>query len=142
VKPKTILLYVDSSKESEAALRAALDFSGPQVTIIAVNVVNRQTVIQLVRGGSKSIAEAEVELEENGWCYLYNTEEIAKSAGAQIVILQESGYPEEVLPRLAQGYGADLIIVGQPASHGKDVAQNGLAQQLIEHAACAVLVVK
>ena len=111
MKPKTILLYVDSSKESEAALRAALDFSGPQVTIIAVNVVNRQTVIQLVRGGSKSIAEAEVELEENGWCYLYNTEEIAKSAGAQIVILQESGYPEEVLPR---AYGTACTCFRQP----------------------------
>ncbi len=142
MKPKTILLYVDSSKESESALKAALGFSGPQVTIIAVNVVNRQTVIQLARGGSKSVAEAEVELEENGWCYLYNTEEIAKNAGAQIVILQESGYPEEVLPRLAQGYGADIIIIGQPVSSVKDVGQSGLAQQLIEHAACAVLVVR
>ena len=101
MKPKNILLYIDASKESRAALDVAVDYSGLGSTIIAVNVVNRQTVIQLTRSGGKSLAEAEVELEENGWCYLYDAEETAKSAGAQIVILQESGYPEEVLPRLA-----------------------------------------
>ena len=138
MKPKNILLYVDASKESRAALDVAVDYSGPETTIIAVNVVNRQTVIQLTRSGEKSLAEAEVELEENGWCYLYDAEETAKSAGAQIVILQESGYPEEVLPRLASEYGVDLIIIG----HAPGLGQTSLAQQLIEHAPCAVLVVK
>ncbi|MBO4553148.1 universal stress protein [bacterium] len=138
MKPKNILLYVDASKESRAALDVAVDYSGPETTIIAVNVVNRQTVIQLTRSGEISLAEAEVELEENGWCYLYDAEEIAKSAGASIVILQESGYPEEVLPRLASEYGVDLIIIG----HTPGLGQASLAQQLIEHAPCAVLVVK
>ena len=127
MKPKNILLYVDASKESRAALDVAVDYSGPETT-----------VIQLTRSGEISLAEAEVELEENGWCYLYDAEEIAKSAGASIVILQESGYPEEVLPRLASEYGVDLIIIG----HTPGLGQASLAQQLIEHAPCAVLVVK
>jgi len=139
VKLKNILLYVDSSQESQKALEAALDLSGSETTIIAVNVVNRQTVIQLTRSGEKSVAEAEVELEENGWCYLYNAEEIAKSAGHQIVIIQESGYPEEALPRLAQDYGADIILTGHSTGNS---TTGSMVQQLIEHAACAVLVVK
>ena len=61
MKPKNILLYVDASKESRAALDVAVDYSGLETTIIAVNVVNRQTVIQLTRSGEKSLAEAEVE---------------------------------------------------------------------------------
>jgi len=56
VKPKNILLYIDASKESRAALDVAVDYSGLGSTIIAVNVVNRQTVIQLTRSGGKSLA--------------------------------------------------------------------------------------
>lgn len=142
MKPKTILLCVDASQESKKALEAALGFAAQGASLMAVNVVNRHVVNQMSRNGSKSQAEVEVELEENGWCYLYDAEETAKAAGARIAIIQENGYPEEIIPRCAEMFGADLIIIGQARGRKNDMGQTGLAQQLIENAACAVLVVK
>ena len=138
-----ILLNLDAAEESQRALQAAISLAKlSSATIIAVNVVNQNVVTHLARHSDKSIAEIEVELEENGWRYLYAAEEEAKNAGAHIVILQEQGYPEEILPRFASQYSADMIIVGQSAEARRDITHGRTAEQVIEHAPCAVLVVK
>ncbi len=140
---KKILLNLDSSKESQNALVSAITLakiSGG--AIIAVNIVNQTVVTNLARHSEKSLAEVEVELEENGWHYLYAAEEQAKNEGAHIVILQENGYPEEILPRLAKNYSADMIIIGQNKKNRENISQSRTADQIIEHAACAVLIIK
>ena len=140
---KKILLNLDSSKESQNALVSAITLakiSGG--AIIAVNIVNQTVVTNLARHSEKSLAEVEVELEENGWHYLYAAEEQAKNEGAHIVILQENGYPEEILPRLAKDYSADMIVIGQNKKSRENISQSRTADQIIEHAACAVLIIK
>lgn len=142
MKPKKLLLCVDSSNESQRALEVALDIAEAGSEIFAVNVVNRHVVSRMVKTQGRTLAEAEVELEETGWHYLYAAEEVCKNHGVHVTILQENGCPEEIIPRLAERLAADLIIVGQSHMQKGDLLQGALAQQLIEHAACAVLVVK
>ena len=137
-----ILLNLDSTEESQRALETAIFLAKAcSATIIAVNIVNKNVVTNLARFSDKSIAEIEVELEENGWRYLYDAEEKAKSQESRIVIIQEYGYPEQTLPKLANDYDVDLIIIGQNPKMRQDVAQGKTAEQVIEHSPCAVLVV-
>ena len=137
-----ILLNLDSTIESQHALNSAVLLAKScSATIIAVNIVNKNVVTNLARFSDKSIAEIEIELEENGWKYLYDAEEKAKNQEARIVIIQEYGYPEQTLPKLASEYKIDVIIIGQNPQIRKDVVQGKIAEQLIEHAPCAVLVV-
>ena len=138
-----ILLSMDATIESQHALQAALHLSLLSgATIIAVNIVNRHVVTNLARHGQQSLAEIEVELEENGWRYLYTAEEQVKSAGGRIILMQQSGYPEEVLPRLAAEYKADLVAVGQPPRSRTDVPSCKIVEQILEHTSCSVLIVR
>ena len=140
---KKILLNLNSSKESQNALVAAITLAKMSGgAIIAVNIVNQTVITNIARHSEKSLAEVEVELEENGWHYLYAAEEQAKNEGAHIVILQENGYPEEILPRLAKNYSADIIVIGQNKKSRENISQSRTADQIIEHAACAVLIIK
>jgi nucleotide-binding universal stress UspA family protein len=138
-----ILLHVDATLESQRVLRSAIFLSTTTgATIVAVHIVNKHVVAQLARFSTRTLADVEVELEENGWRYLYAAEEEAKNAGARIVVMQEQGYPEEILPRLAAAYQAELVIVGVAPRSRSDATRVQVADQLIEHAPCAVLVVK
>ena len=138
-----ILLNLDAAEESQRALAAAITLSMlSQATIIAVNIVNQNVVTQLSRHSDKSLAEIEIELEENGWRYLYAAEEEAKNAGAKIVVFQERGYPEEILPRFAGEYNVDMIMIGHSSRSRSDIAHGRSVEQILEHAPCAVLVVK
>jgi nucleotide-binding universal stress UspA family protein len=137
------ILYLDASVEAQHALETAIYLSKISgATIIAVNIVDQHVVTNLARQGDRSLAEIEVELEENGWRYLYAAEETAKNVGARIVILQEQGYPEELLPRLASEYQADVVIVGQDPRARSDVARRRTAEQLMEHTPCALMIVR
>jgi nucleotide-binding universal stress UspA family protein len=138
-----LLVNLDATVESQHALHAAIILGKlSQATIIAVNVVNQHVVTNVSRHGGKSLSEIEVDLEENGWRYLYAAEEEAKTAGARIVLVQEQGYPEEVLPRLAGDYAVDLIIIGQCPRPRTDALCTRVADQLLEHTQCSVLVVR
>ena len=137
-----ILLNLDATLESQHALDAAVFLAKScSATIIAVNIVNKNVVTNLARFSDKSIAEIEVALEENGWRYLYDAEEKAKNQEARIVIIQEYGYPEQSLTQLANEYKVDMVIIGQNPQIRKDVVQGKTAEQIIEHAPCAVLIV-
>ena len=137
-----ILLNLDATLESQHALDTAVFLAKLcSATIIAVNIVNKNVVTNLARFSDKSIAEIEVELEENGWRYLYDAEEKAKNQEARIVIIQEYGYPEQSLIKLANEYKVDMIIIGQNPQIRKDVVQGKTAELIIEHAPCAVLIV-
>jgi len=138
-----ILLHMDATLESQRALRSAIFLSTTTgATIVAVHIINEHVVAQLARHSTRTLADVEIEIEENGWRYLYAAEEEAKNAGAHIVVMQEQGYPEEILPRLVTAYQAELVIVGVAARSRSDATRVQIADQLIEHAPCAVLVVK
>jgi len=139
-----ILLPISGSDESMNATEFAVKLAlahGSQ--IIALHVVDTSVVRQLARHSSKSPGEVEIEMEENGWRYLFYAEEMAKDNKVKIVVLLEHGLPQERILSKARELDTDLIIFGQTRSRGtRGRFLDKFLQQVLEHAPCPVLVVK
>lgn len=141
---KKILLPISGSDESISAAEFAVKLAAAHGSqIMALHVVDTSVVRQLARHSGKSPGEVEVELEENGWRYLYHIEEIAKDNKVKIVVFLEYGMPQERMLTKAREFGADLIIFGQARGRGaRGRALDRFLQQVLEHASCPVLIVK
>jgi nucleotide-binding universal stress UspA family protein len=139
-----ILLPISGSDESISAAEFAVKLAtahGSQ--IIALRVVDTSVVRQLARHSGKTPGEIEIEMEENGWRYLYYAEEMAKDNKVKIIVLLEHGLPQERMLSKARELGADLIIFGQPRGRGtRGRFLDKSLQQVLENAPCPVLVVK
>lgn len=141
---KKILLPISGSEESlgasEFAVKLAVEH-GSQ--IIALHVVDTSVVRQLARHSGKSPGEVEIELEENGWHYLYHTEEMAKDSKVKIVVLLEYGMPQERMVTKARELSVDLMVFGQASGRGaRGRFLDRFLQQVLEHSPCPVLIVK
>jgi nucleotide-binding universal stress UspA family protein len=139
-----ILLPVSGSDESMNAIEFAVKLAAVYDSqIIALHVVDTSVVRQLARHSGKSPGEVEIEMEENGWRYLYYAEEIAKDNRVKIVVLLEQGLPQERILDKARDLDADLIVLGQARGRGmRGRFLDKSLQQVLEHAPCPVLVVK
>ena len=139
-----ILLPVSGSPESIVASEFAIKIATAHNSqIIALNVVDTSVVRQLAQRSGKSPGEVEVDIEENGWHYLYYVEEVAKDNKVRIVVLLERGFPQERIVSKAREFKADLIILGQPARRGTPgISFDRFLQYIMEQASCPVLIVK
>ena len=73
-----ILYYIDGSDNSFNSTDLVLDFANiHKATIIAINIIDIQTISYYAQFKNITNGEAEIELEENGWKYLYYFEELA-----------------------------------------------------------------
>jgi nucleotide-binding universal stress UspA family protein len=141
---KKILLPIYGSEESitvaEFAVKCAVMHDSQ---IIALHVVDTSVVRQLSRFSGKSPGEVEIELEENGWRYLFHAEEMAKDSKVRVIVLLERGLPQEVILNKAKELNIDLIILGLPrgrGAYGRSLDRS--LQQILENSQCPVLVVK
>ena len=141
---KKILLPVSGSDESLRAADFALKLAASHDSqIIALHVVDTSVVRQLARHSGKTPGEVEVELEENGWRYLYHVEEMAKDSKVRIVVLLEYGLPQERMLTKSREFGVDLMIFGQATGRGaRGRFLDRFLQQVLEHSPCPVLIVK
>ena len=85
----------------------------------------------------------EIEIEENGWKYLYHVDDDAKDNGIVTLMLQEKGIPSDVIIDVARRIKADLIILSSSPSTGviRKTGQ-GYIEKVIEHSFCPVLVIR
>ncbi len=141
---RKILLPVSGSDESISAVEFAVKHAAAHDSqIIALHVVDTSVVRQLARHSGKSPGEVEIELEENGWRYLYHIEEIAKDSKVKIVVLLEYGMPQEKMLTKAREFDVDLMIFGQASGRGaRGRSLDRFLQQVLEHSPCPVLIVK
>ena len=139
-----ILLPVSGSDESISAMEYAVKLAAVHDSqIIALHVVDTSVVRQLARHSGKTPGEVEIEMEENGWRYLYYAEEMAKDSKVKIVVLLEHGLPQERMLSKARELNADLIIFGHASSRGtRGRFLDKSLQQVLEHAPCPVLIVR
>jgi len=139
-----ILLPVSGSDESIAASEFAVKLATVHNSqIIALNVVDTTVVRQLARLSGKSPGEVEVEIEENGWRYLYYAEEVAKDNKIRIAVMLEHGLPQERILSKAREYKTDLIIIGQSGKRGTPgISLDRFLQYILEQAPCPVLIIK
>jgi len=139
-----ILLPISGSEESKTASEFAVQFAQVHNSqLIAINVVDTSIVRQLARASGKTPGEVEVEIEENGWHYLYYADEIAKDNKVRIIVLLERGLPQDRIINKAREYNVGLIILGQSAKRGTHgISQERFFHYILEQAPCPVLIVK
>jgi nucleotide-binding universal stress UspA family protein len=141
---KKVLLPISGSDESIAAAEFAVKLAAAHDSqIIALHVIDTSVVRQLARHSGKSPGEVEIEMEENGWRYLFYVEEMAKDNKVKIIVLLEHGLPQDRILGKARELTADLIIFGQSherGTHGRFLDKS--LQQILANAPCPVLVVK
>jgi nucleotide-binding universal stress UspA family protein len=145
-KKKRILLVVDSTVESlkaaDEAIKIALSEAGTK--LFALNVVDKAAVNRLKRFTDKSLTEIEVEMEEDGWKYLYRLEEQSKDLGIATMILQNLGVVDHEIVKEAVRLKVDLIVMGFPANMSGQMRRLvlGCVEKTLENAPCNFLVVK
>lgn len=127
-RPLNILLAVDGSEHSLAAAKLIRDLplhADSDVTVLGV-LTPRRTI------GNAVLQKA---LDEACMIILYN------NVGVKSGLLQ--GHPAERLTEFANEHKPDLMVVGAKGLHATlGILLGGVAQQVVEHARCPVLVVR
>jgi nucleotide-binding universal stress UspA family protein len=142
-----ILVLVDGTDSSFHAADCAIDLaSALEAKLTALAVVDRDTLRQLL--SVKIVADAEMdefekELKASAQQHLASVHERAKDRRLTIEEVLVVGNVEEIVPRTVEERKVELIVVG--GFHSSRVTRDLLArqrQQIVDGAACPVLVVK
>lgn len=126
--PRKVLLAVDGSEHAHAAATLLCDLPpapGRQVTALAV----------LIPREASRYAFLESALEQ--------TRLMLAEAGMEVETRLLTGYPAEILAEYAAEYAPDLIAMGAKGLRATlGILLGGVAQQIMEYAACPVLIVR
>jgi len=141
-----ILLAVDDSKFSEAAVQAVIEQARPQDAEIHVLYVVEPPTLLVGRemGGYDGALESvwEAETKEAGALVAKVANEL-RSKGLKVTTSVEQGDPKSQIIRAASEWRADLIIIG---SHGRKGLEHFLlgsvSDGVARHAACSVEIVR
>lgn len=137
-----ILLVVSATGEALHSVPFVAELAlSTKAQIIALNVVDTTLASRVVTATGSSTTELFVKLEQDGWRYLYDVEDIAKSLGARIVLLQDEGFPDATIASAAKRFKADLVIV--PRARGGGQAQTRTERMimgLMDRLDCPVMI--
>lgn len=138
-----ILLYIISG-ETRASWERAIELSkGLSATLYALFVIDRD-LVQTVAGmrGLDEIDTA-VEIEEEGWKYLYYLEEMAVDEGVKTALFVEEGDSIDILRQFVRDREIELLIVGHRGETGREGRrEERMIQQLIQYVQCPILIEK
>jgi nucleotide-binding universal stress UspA family protein len=140
---KRILVGYDGSENAKRALARAIALSTEQGS--AIRIVFVVTTVLTVYGPTppyyppgfpaQMIKEGKRSLEE-----ALNT---AKDAGCSVSGSVEDGHPSEIVLRLAESEGIDLIVLGRRGISGVErFLMGGVSSSVVNHSKCDVLIVK
>jgi len=116
---RKILFLVFSIKAKDELIDKVLNMAKMMdAKIIALNVIDFEVMRHLAMKLGKREAEVSVDLEEEGWMYLYYLEEKAKDKGIMINIIQEEGVLARELIKTASKFGVDLVIISREEQKG------------------------
>jgi nucleotide-binding universal stress UspA family protein len=139
---QNILVAVDGSKQSEKAFAEAVDLAKDnQANLFIVSIINKVELTHSAFAFSKIYAEEKEKIEMEMLKKIHD----AKEAGVETIrAIVETGEPREWISSLIpQQEAIDLIVMG---ATGKGAMQQALvgstASYVVNHAPCAVLVVK
>ncbi len=139
-----ILLYIVSGEAKKSWDRAIEISQGLSTTLMALYVVDQETVRQVARMRNMNEHETAVDIEEEGWKYLYYLEDMAVDHEVRTALFLEEGDPIDILKKFVKAKKVDLLIVGfkKAMSGGADRKYERMITQLIEHIPCPVLIEK
>ena len=138
---KRILLMVTGIGGYEEVVREAAEIASVfHSEVIALYVLDQNKVRQLARFSSESIEAVEADLEEDGWTYLYYTEQQLLDRGIPVFLRFEEGSVVERVVAVEDETCAELLVTQQP-SESVDRTFRSYLPDLIDHLSCTVLVV-
>jgi len=141
-----ILLAIDDSKYSEAAIETVIEQARPQETEVRVLHVLESPPLLIARqmGGYEPTLETALESQRHqAEAVVAKIAELLRARGLKVTAAVEDGDPKSKILDVAEEWQADLIVLG---SHG----QKGLSRFLMgsisdavaRHARCSVEVVR
>jgi len=116
---KKILFLVFSIKAQDELIDKVLDLAEKiDAKIIALNVIDFGMMRHLAAKLGKREAEVSVDLEEDGWMYLYYMEERTKDRGIMINVIQREGVLEGELIKASEKFNVDLMVISREEQKG------------------------
>lgn len=116
---KKILFLVFSVKAKDDLINRVLEMAQMlKAKIIALNVIDFEVMRHLAARLGKREAEVSVDLEEEGWMYLYYIEEKTKDKGVMINIIQQEGVLERELIKASKKFNVDLVVINREEKKG------------------------
>ncbi len=138
-----IILVVSATGEALHSVPLVVELAVcTKAQIVALNIVDSSVAKRVTTATGSTTSELFVKLEQDGWRYLYDVEDMAKSLGARIVLQQEEGFPDAVIVAAAKRFKADLVII--PRSRGIGHAQSRserMVNALLDRMDCPVMVI-
>ncbi len=141
-KIKTILVPVDFSDCSRQALKYALPLAGQHDATVALLYVIPTPPYAMTEYGGVDFASIESELRANSERQLAAlVKEEAQDVKTETMVC--AGSPGEEIILTAKSLGADLIVISTHGRTGlKHVFLGSVAEHVVRHAPCPVLVVR
>ncbi len=138
-----ILLYIVSG-EARASWDRAIELSQSlPATLFALFIVDKQTVERVAKLKGSDEVDIAIEIEEEGWKYLYHLEEKSVESGVKTALFLKEGNSIEVIRNFVKDREIDLLIVGYKRGGGiRGRKYERMIEQLIEYIPCPVLVEK
>jgi nucleotide-binding universal stress UspA family protein len=138
---KRILVIVTGIRGYEEVVREASELAAVfHSEVVALYILDQNKVRQLSRFSTKSIEAVEADLEEDGWTYLYYTEQQLLDRSVPVFIRFEEGAFVERVMEVEREVGADLVVTQQP-SQDEDRNFRSYLPSLIDNLSCTVMVV-
>ncbi|MCD6205851.1 MAG: universal stress protein [Candidatus Marinimicrobia bacterium] len=142
---KKILFLITSAGEAKETIRKVHGLARVcHAKLIILNVIDKMQIQRMKRFTNQSTTEIEVEMEENGWKYLYFIEELSKNQGIPTVILQNIGVVETEVLKEATRLKADLIIAAKQQKKTGHIRRldQGYLYKIVENTSIPVLIIK
>jgi nucleotide-binding universal stress UspA family protein len=141
-----ILLAIDDSKFSEAAIEAVIEQARPHGTEVRVLHVLESPPLLVARemGGHDPALETAWESErQRAKAVVAKAAELLRARGLKVAAAVEDGDPKSKILDVAEEWHADLIVLG---SHGRKglnrFLMGSISDAVARHASCSVEIVR
>jgi nucleotide-binding universal stress UspA family protein len=138
-----VLVAIDDSKHSEAAITALVNYFKPQTTEVRIlHVLAPVTLFappQMARGYAPELEQQAAQLR----ALVEKCAQQLRAAGYAVTTAVETGDVRETIIDTASNWHADLILLGSQGHKGMDrLLLGSVAESVVRHAHCSVLVVR
>jgi nucleotide-binding universal stress UspA family protein len=145
-RPRNVLVAYDGSRDADAAVDLVASLEPDNMSATALHIFEPPSLssVQAERLGIR-LEDAHQEHRARGRALVNAAARGLRSAGWTVSARTREGRPARSIVDAARELSADLVAVGARGSHSAEGSEHraaGLAQQVLEHAPCSVLIAR
>jgi nucleotide-binding universal stress UspA family protein len=141
-----MLLAIDDSRFSQAAVEAVIEQARPQDTDVRILHVVESPPLLVARemGGYDPALETALESQkQNAEALVLKAAELLRARGLKVAATLEVGDPKSKILDVAEEWRADLIVVGSHGRRGFErFLMGSVSDAVARHAKCSVQIVR